>query len=145
MRASQLSWRCPEKQACSRHTTEIYAFFQPEIACEWRAVMPVELQLDYKSSTENIWCTHVGRAIMQELNTKELAELVPEDVMDARDCLQLLLIEYGDTHIDTLAQLFELTNRVEHEFPHICAQRYCGPPRTVVTKAKVIHLRQQPA
>jgi len=82
---------------------------------------------------------------MQELFTRELSELVPDDAMDARDCLQLLLIEYGDTHIDTLAQLFELTNRVELEFPHICAKRHCAPPRTVVTKAKVIQLRQQPA
>jgi len=82
---------------------------------------------------------------MQQLNTKEIAELASDDVMDARDCLHLLLIEYGDIHIDTLAQLFELNNRVEYEFPHICAQRHCAPPRTVVTREKVIRLRQQTA
>jgi hypothetical protein len=82
---------------------------------------------------------------MQEFFTKEFSELVPDDVMDARDCLQLLLIEYGDIHIDTLAQLFDLNNRVELEFPHICAQRQCLPARTVVNKAKVIRLGHQPA
>ncbi|MGD2111823.1 MAG: hypothetical protein PVI50_00445 [Gammaproteobacteria bacterium] len=43
--------------------------------------------------------------------------------MEARDCLQLLLIEFGDTHIDTLAQLIDLTTLVEIEFSHICARR----------------------
>ncbi|MDH3899433.1 MAG: hypothetical protein OEU51_00135 [Gammaproteobacteria bacterium] len=81
---------------------------------------------------------------MPELFTRELSELVPDDVMDARDCLQLLLIEYGDTHIDNLAQLFDLNNRVELEFPQICARRRCMPAKTVITRANVIRLRQQP-
>lgn len=49
----------------------------------------------------------------------------PEDVMDAKDCLQLLILEYGDTHIDTLAQLLHLTSSVEVEFSHLCAHRIC--------------------
>jgi hypothetical protein len=47
----------------------------------------------------------------------------PEEILAARDCLQLLIIEYGDTHIDTLVQLLHLTSSVEVEFSHICAQR----------------------
>ncbi|UCC56092.1 MAG: hypothetical protein JSU75_12295 [Gammaproteobacteria bacterium] len=81
---------------------------------------------------------------MQELFTKEFSELVPDDVLEARDCLQLLLIQYGDTHIDTLAQLFDLNNRVELEFPHICAQRQCLPAKTVINRANIIRLRHQP-
>jgi hypothetical protein len=61
---------------------------------------------------------------MQELYTRELSELVPDDALDARDCLQLLLIEYGDIHIDTLAQLLDLNNLVEFRFSRICAQRW---------------------
>jgi hypothetical protein len=60
---------------------------------------------------------------MQEIHTEELADKVPDSVMEARDCLQLLLIEFGDTHIDTLAQLIDLTTLVEIEFSHICARR----------------------
>ena len=82
---------------------------------------------------------------MQEHFTRELSELVPDDVMDARDCLHLLLIEYGDTRIDTLAQLFDLTNRVELQFPRICAQRRSSPAKTVIPRASVIRLRHQPA
>lgn len=55
----------------------------------------------------------------------ELTKPDPESPLDARDCLQLLIIEYGDTHIDTLAQLLHLTSSVEVEFSHICAQRLC--------------------
>ena len=80
---------------------------------------------------------------MQEIFTKEFSELVPDDVLDARDCLQLLLIEYGEIHIDTLAQLFDLTSHVEHEFPRICAQRHCSPARRAI-RANVIPIRHQP-
>ena len=47
----------------------------------------------------------------------------PDDVLDARDCLQLLILEYGDIHIEKLATLLHLTSSVEIEFSHICAQR----------------------
>lgn len=60
---------------------------------------------------------------MQKLQTQNPETGTPATVMDARDCLQLLLIEFGDTHIDTLAQLFDLTTLAEIEFSHICARR----------------------
>ena len=43
---------------------------------------------------------------------------------DARDCLQCLIIMYGDTHIDTLAQLLNLTEYAEHEYFHLCGRRH---------------------
>jgi hypothetical protein len=62
---------------------------------------------------------------MQEIHTEVIETGTPDSVsaMEARDCLQLLLIEFGDTHIDTLAQLIDLTTLVEIEFSHICARR----------------------
>ena len=62
---------------------------------------------------------------MPQIIETEVQKLNPESPLDARDCLQLLIIEYGDTHIDTLAQLLHLTSSVEVEFSHICAQRLC--------------------
>jgi hypothetical protein len=46
--------------------------------------------------------------------------LVPED---ARDCLQCLIILYGETHIDTLAQLLNLTAYAESRFSHLGIRR----------------------
>jgi len=62
---------------------------------------------------------------MPQIIETEVPKQNPESPLDARDCLQLLIIEYGDTHIDTLAQLLHLTSSVEVEFSHICAQRVC--------------------
>ena len=62
---------------------------------------------------------------MPQIMEKEVPKPDPESPLDARDCLQLLIIEYGDTQIDTLAQLLHLTSSVEVEFSHICAQRLC--------------------
>ena len=62
---------------------------------------------------------------MPQIIETEVHKPNPESPLDARDCLQLLIIEYGDTHIDTLAQLLHLTSSVEVEFSHICAQRLC--------------------
>ena len=62
---------------------------------------------------------------MQPVVEKEMVKPDSRDIMDAKDCLQLLIIEYGDTHIDTLAQLLHLTSSVEIEFSHLCAQRLC--------------------
>lgn len=45
---------------------------------------------------------------------------VPED---ARDCLQCLIIMYGETHIDTLVQLLNLTAYAETEYSHLCVRR----------------------
>ena len=62
---------------------------------------------------------------MPQIMEKEAPKPDPQSALDARDCLQLLIIEYGDTQIDTLAQLLHLTSSVEVEFSHICAQRLC--------------------
>ena len=35
---------------------------------------------------------------------------------DARDCLQCLIILYGETHIDTLTELLNLTTYAESRF-----------------------------
>lgn len=37
---------------------------------------------------------------------------------DARDFLQCLIMMYGETHIDTLAQLLHLTAYAETEYSH---------------------------
>ena len=50
----------------------------------------------------------------EEKQQPEHAEL-PEDVKDSMQCLITL---YGDTHIDTLAQLLNLTAYAEAEFSH---------------------------
>jgi len=42
----------------------------------------------------------------------------------ARDCLQLMLIEYGDVRIETLGQLLKLTNCAEWQFSHLCHRRF---------------------
>ena len=47
---------------------------------------------------------------------------VPE-LEDARDCLQCLIIMYGETHIDTLAQLLNLTAYAETEYSHLRVMR----------------------
>ena len=62
---------------------------------------------------------------MPQLIETEVPKPNPASPLEARDCLQLLIIEYGDTHIDTLAQLLHLTSSVEIEFSHIWAQRLC--------------------
>ena len=45
--------------------------------------------------------------------------VLPEDV---KDCMQCLITLYGETHIDTLAQLLNLTAYAETEFSHRRAQ-----------------------
>lgn len=45
---------------------------------------------------------------------------------DARDCLQCLIILYGETHIDTLAQLLNLTAYAESKFSQSCVRRLHG-------------------
>jgi len=65
----------------------------------------------------------VGAQIMQEhqltetsVNMTSTLPLTSPD--DARDCLQCLIIMYGETHIDTLAQLLNLTAYAETEYSH---------------------------
>lgn len=45
------------------------------------------------------------------------------DIMHATDCMHLMLLEFGDVHIETLGQLLRLTNSAEQEFSHICSRR----------------------
>ena len=45
------------------------------------------------------------------------------DLEDARDSLQCLILMYGETHIDTLAQLLNLTACAETEYSHLRVRR----------------------
>ena len=45
------------------------------------------------------------------------------DLTIARDCLHLMLLEYGDVRIETLRQLLKLTNNAERQFSHLCRHR----------------------
>jgi hypothetical protein len=47
---------------------------------------------------------------------------VPE-LEDARDSLQCLILMYGEMHIDTLAQLLNLTACAETEYSHLRVRR----------------------
>jgi hypothetical protein len=61
---------------------------------------------------------------MQEQQAEQLPGhvLVP-DPEDATDCMQCLILMYGETHIDTLAQLLNLTACAESEYSHPRVQR----------------------
>ncbi len=48
------------------------------------------------------------------------------DILLARDTLQLMLIEYGQIHIETLGQLLRLTRVAEQEYSRICVRRFCN-------------------
>ena len=48
-------------------------------------------------------------------------EDLPEDVTD---CMQCLITLYGETHIDTLAQLLNLTAYAEAKFSHHHVQHH---------------------
>ena len=50
------------------------------------------------------------------------------DIMHARDCLHLMLLEFGDVHIETFGQLLRMTNSAEQEFSHICSRRLAREP-----------------
>lgn len=56
---------------------------------------------------------------------KVTARVAEIDVLNARDSLELMLLEYGNVHIETLGQLLSLTRAVEIEYSHICAHRLC--------------------
>ena len=49
--------------------------------------------------------------------------VVVPDPEDATDCMQCLILMYGETHIDTLAQLLNLTAFAETEYSHLRVQR----------------------
>ena len=70
----------------------------------------------------------VGAQIMQEIPVAETPvnttrTPLPTTPDDARDCLQCLILMYGETHIDTLAQLLNLTAYAETEYSHHCHLR----------------------
>ena len=48
---------------------------------------------------------------------------VSVDLMDVHDCMDLMLREFGEVHIETLCQLLRMTNLAEHEYAHICCRR----------------------
>ena len=66
----------------------------------------------------------VGAQIMQEQPAEKLPahDSVPE-LEDARDSLQCLILMYGETHIDTLVQLLNLTAYAETEYSHLRVRR----------------------
>ena len=44
---------------------------------------------------------------------------------DATDCMQCLILMYGETHINTLVELLNLTAYAESEYSHLRVQRQC--------------------
>lgn len=65
-----------------------------------------------------------GAQIMQEPPVKQQSESTSgQSPEEARDCLQCLIIMYGETHINTLAQLLNLTAYAESRFSHLCNLR----------------------
>ena len=71
-----------------------------------------------------------GVQIMQQQQAEHLAEHagIPA-AEDAGDCLQCLILMYGEIRIDTLAQLLNLTAFAETEFSWLRMHRLCCPPR----------------
>ncbi len=63
---------------------------------------------------------------MQE-NTVEHQPLNPSLLVtsDIKDCVQCLIVIYGEEHIDTLAQLLSLTAYAETEYSHFCVLKHC--------------------
>jgi hypothetical protein len=47
------------------------------------------------------------------------------DILNARDSLQVMLIEFGNVPIESLGQLFRLTTTAELEYSRICKLRLC--------------------
>lgn len=59
----------------------------------------------------------MGAQSMQEPQIKQQpVQTSVQSPDDARDCLQCLIIMYGETHIDTLAQLLNLTAYAESRY-----------------------------
>ncbi|MDX1697726.1 MAG: hypothetical protein R3308_05530 [Thiohalobacterales bacterium] len=45
------------------------------------------------------------------------------DLMEVHDCMELMLLEFGEVHIETLCQLLRMTSLAEYEYAHICCKR----------------------
>lgn len=59
------------------------------------------------------------------VKNSKTVQVAETDILNARDSLELMLLEYGNVHIETLGQLLSLTRAVEIEYSHICAHRLC--------------------
>jgi len=58
-------------------------------------------------------------------NSAAAPRINPADILKARNSLELMLLEYGNVHIETLGQLLMLTKTAEIEYSYICAHRFC--------------------
>jgi hypothetical protein len=59
---------------------------------------------------------------MQAKKQAKLLE-VSMDLEEVHDCMDVMLLEFGEVHIETLCQLLRMTNLAEYEFAHICCKR----------------------
>jgi len=59
------------------------------------------------------------------MEAKDIHTTQEQDILNARDTLHLLLLEFGDIHIETLGQLLRLTHSAEQEYSRICVKRVC--------------------
>lgn len=69
-----------------------------------------------------------GAQIMQDQQAAQQTEQLPvhafaPDPEDATDCMQCLILMYGETHINTLTELLNLTAYAESEYSHLCVLR----------------------
>ena len=69
-----------------------------------------------------------GAQIMQDQQTEQQEEQLPGHIFvpgpeDATDCMQCLILMYGETHINTLTELLNLTAYAESEYSHLCVLR----------------------
>ena len=44
---------------------------------------------------------------------------------DIKDCVQCLIVIYGEENIDTIAQLLSLTGSAETGYSHFCVLKHC--------------------
>jgi hypothetical protein len=66
----------------------------------------------------------VGAQIMQEQQAEQLpGHTFAPDPDEVKDCLQCLILMYGETHIKTLTELLNLTAFAESEYSHLCVLR----------------------
>lgn len=60
------------------------------------------------------------------MQSKDQHSIEDTDILNARDILQLMLLEYGNVHIENLGQLLRLTRAAEEEYSRICIRRQCN-------------------
>ena len=61
---------------------------------------------------------------MQEQHAEQApVQVFMPDPEEATDCMQCLILMYGETHINTLLQLLNLTAYAESEYSHLRIQR----------------------